>query len=380
LIFGQKASWQLAVKPVYSAALQDTDNEDKVMLRNCSIRAHQATRAIAMALLIGAASSPALAVSVNEMVVWSAVNQPLRMDIELVDLQGANLRDLSVSVASESEHGRAGLTRPSWANNVSFKIIVLPSGKVIARAVSSEAVDAEFVSFMVLIRAAGVGQLQQVASKVRSNGAEPLASPDATPVAPRSQSVEPAPARAAEPVAPVFADKPFKPTVAPKPVVAPTPQPVAKPAAVAKPVAAPKPVVTPAPVVVEPVVASPSPAPAELVAAAEEDNAEVMADVGLEPTLESLQADRTQILQQITDLQTRVTELDQQIAALSPETLPESETAVALEESETSPAEPEDASKVKLLGYTYFSNVLLVFLGLFLTGMFITERIRARKG
>lgn len=344
------------------------------MPRTCFTRA---PHALALALIMATVSTPALAVSVNDMVVWSATNQPLRMDIELVDLQGANLRDLSVSVASSAEHARVGLSRPDWADNVRFKIIALPSGKVIARATSSAAVDSDFVSFMVSIRAAGIGQLQQVASKVSSEGAEPLAPAQAAAVAPRSEPSKPAPT--------AFADTPTaKPATKPAATTAPAVKPfVAAPATASASAPAlkaiPKPVATPAPVVTAPVAAQPSPEPAELVAAAEADNAEVLADVGAEPTLESLQAERTQILQQITDLQTRVTELDQQIAALNPEAIPESETATALAETETSPAELEEAAKTKLLGYTYFSNVLLVFLGLFLVGMFITERIRARK-
>jgi hypothetical protein len=364
LVLSKNASWQLRVKTLYSAALQDTDNEDKVMPRT---RFTRAPHALALALMMATVSSPALAVSVNDMVVWSATNQPLRMDIELVDLQGANLRDLSVSVASSAEHARVGLSRPDWADNVRFKIIALPSGKVIARATSSAAVEGDFVSFMVSIRAAGIGQLQQVASKVSSDGAEPLAPAQAAAVAPRS---EPSQAAAA-----AFTDKP-----AAKPAIKPAAKPAAAPAPAPAPKAAPKPVAAPVPVVAAPVAVQPSPEPAELVAAAEADSAEVLADVGAEPTLESLQSERTQMLQQITDLQTRVTELDQQIAALNPEAMPESETATALAETENSPAELEEAAKTKLLGYNYFSNVLLVFLGLFLTGMFITERIRARKG
>ena len=336
------------------------------MPRNCSVRAHYA---LALALLLGTATTPALAVSVNDMVVWSATNQPLRMDVELVDLQGANVRDLSVVVASAAEHERVGLKRPDWADSVRFKIISSADGKVVARASSSAAVSSEFVSFMVSIRAAGIAQLQQVASKVSSSGAEPLVSAKAEPVAARSERAEPA--------ATEFADKPV---VKPAPVVKSGP--VAKPASAPKPAVADTPVVKaapkPAPAPVE--VPTPSPAPAELVAAAEADNEEVLADVGAEPTLESLQAERTQILQQITELQTRASELDQQINALSPETMPETETATALAETDTSSVVPEEEAKTKVQGHTYFANVLLVFLGLFIFGMAALDRVRARLG
>lgn len=331
------------------------------MLRNCSPRTLRRTGTLALSLLLAGMSLPAQAISVDNMVVWSASSKPLRMDIELVDLQGTDLRDIRIDVASAAEHARMGLTRPEWADGVRFKVISLDSGKVIARASSGNAIDADFVSFLVSIRGSGLAQLQQVASKVSANGAEPLASPQAEPVAPRVARKEPAPVAAA-----VFADKP-----AAKPAVV-----EAKPApVVVKPVAAPK----PAAVVAEPVAAVPAPAPADMVAAAEADNAEVLADVGAEPTLESLQAERAQLLQQVTDLQTRLTELDQQITALNPEAMPATETPTALAEAETSPAEPEDATKVKLLGYSYFSNVMLVLLGLFLLGMAGMDRMRASK-
>lgn len=338
------------------------------MPRICTPRTLRHTGAMALALLLGGAALPAQAISVNDMVVWSASNKPLRMDIELVDLQGARLSDISLSVASSAEHERVGLTRPAWADSVSFKVIALGSGKVIARASSSQSVDADFVSFLVSIRGAGLGQLQQVASKVSADGAEPLASPQAEPVAPRAEK---APAAAA------FADKPVVKPVA-KPVLveslpaAPAPAPVVKAAPAPKPVAAVKPAPAPAPVAAS----ASNPEPAELVAAAEADNAEVLADVGTEPTLESLQAERTQLQQQVTDLQTRLTELDQQIAALNPEAMPASETPTALAEAETSPAEPVEG---KLLGYTYFSNLMLVLLAVLMSGMVVLDRMRASK-
>lgn len=322
------------------------------MPRNCSIRTHHA---LALVFLLGSVATPALAVSVNDMVVWSAANQPLRMDIELVDLRGADVRDLRVSVASDNEHERVGLTRPSWADSVRFTIIALPSGKIIARATSSAVVSADFVSFMVSIRGAGISQLQQVASKVTAGGAEPIAAPDAQAVLPRRE-LEPD----AKPAATSFADKPMVKAV---------------PAATPKPAAAPAPVAKPAPTSVA---EAPSPAPAELVAAAEADNDMVLADVGSEPTLESLQAEREQVQQQITDLQARVTELDQQINALNPEIMPETETATALAEAEASPVASDEEAKVKLPGFSYFSNVLLILLGLFISGMVVLDRLRAR--
>ena len=337
------------------------------MLRTCTPHRLRQTGALALALAFGGIALPAQAVSVNDMVVWSASNKPLRMDIELVDLQGVRVSDIRLSIASSAEHERVGLTRPEWADSVSFKVIALDSGKVIARASSSKAVDADFVSFLVSIRGAGIGQLQQVASRVSADGASPLASPQAESVAPRTE--KPAPVKA-------FADKPVsKPVLVEDRVAAPAPAPapVVKAAPALKPAPVPKPV---APVAPAPVAAvAPSPEAAELVAAAQADNAEVLADVGTEPTLESLQAERIQLLQQVTDMQTRLTELDQQIAALNPEAMPATETPTALAEAETSPAEPVEP---KMLGYSYFSNIMLGLLAIFMSGMILLDRLRAR--
>ena len=339
------------------------------MLRTCTSRRLRQTGTLALALAFGGIALPAQAISVNDMVVWSASNKPLRMDIELVDLQGVRVSDIRLSIASSAEHERVGLTRPEWADSVSFKVIALDSGKVIARASSGKAVDADFVSFLVGIHGAGIGQLQQVASRVSADGATPLASPQAESVAPRAEKAA---------AVTVFADKPVsKPVLVEDRVAAPAPAPApvvkAAPALKPAPVPVPKPV---APVAPAPVAAvAPSPEAAELVAAAQADNAEVLADVGTEPTLESLQAERIQLLQQVTDMQTRLTELDQQIAALNPEAMPATETPTALAEAETSPAEPVEP---KMLGYSYFSNIMLGLLAIFMSGMILLDRLRAR--
>lgn len=326
------------------------------------------TAAFALALALGGMALPAQAISVNDMVVWSASNKPLRMDIALADLQGVNLRNVSLSVASAAEHARVGLTRPEWADSISFKIIPVNSGMAVARAISSQAIEGDFVTFLVSIRGGGVAQLQQVASKVSASGAEPLISVQAESVPARAEQV-------AEPAPTVFADKPVA-KVQSKPTPKPTPKPVAvevreAPAPVAKAAVAPAP--TPAPVAAP---AATTPAPAELVTAAEADNSEVLADVGAEPTLDSLQAERIQLLQQVTDIQTRLTALDQQIAALSPESVPASETPTALAEAATSPDEPLEP---KALGYTYFSNIMLGLLAVFMAGMALLDRVRASK-
>ena len=63
------------------------------MPRICTPSTLRQTGAMALALMLGGAALPAQAISVNDMVVWSPNNKPLRMDVELVDLKGTDLRD-----------------------------------------------------------------------------------------------------------------------------------------------------------------------------------------------------------------------------------------------------------------------------------------------
>lgn len=117
---------------------------------------------LALAVLV-AMSAPAGAVAVNDMAVWSEAGAPLRMDIELADVNPARLGDASVRVASAEDHERLGVTRPGWADQVRFKLIKTASGKLVARATTSAAVPGDYVSFLVYIRADGQSRLQQVA-------------------------------------------------------------------------------------------------------------------------------------------------------------------------------------------------------------------------
>jgi hypothetical protein len=166
-------------------------------------------------------SATAQAFTVENMSAWSAAKQPLRMDIELGDLAITNANEVQVRVASEAEHARLGLTRPSWGDNVRFQMITLPNFHVVARATTADAFPDERVSFVVNISTAGEGRLQQVGSAL---GLQPIAAKNPPPerpvikITPEKRPVEvvdskPAASNAVKPVSIQSQAKPYNPTV-----------------------------------------------------------------------------------------------------------------------------------------------------------------------
>lgn len=186
-------------------------------------------QAMCLALAAFGLSATAQAFTVENMSAWSVANQPLRMDIELSGLSVAYASEVQVRVASEEDHARLGLTRPSWANSVRFQMITLPNYRVVARATTVSAIADDPVSFVAEIRTPSEGRLQQVGSAL---GLQPIAAKNPAPertVTPRKTA---APAVTLSQPAPQA--KPFSPSAESLPAAAP----LAKPTATAKPASA----------------------------------------------------------------------------------------------------------------------------------------------
>ncbi len=65
-------------------------------------------------------SALASALGLGEITLHSALNQPLRADIALVDVTGVGEGDLSASLASPDDFSRAGVERVFFLNNLRF--------------------------------------------------------------------------------------------------------------------------------------------------------------------------------------------------------------------------------------------------------------------
>lgn len=313
-----------------------------------------------------ALSGPVAAIGVNNMVAWSASDKPLRMDIELTDLGAARAADVTVRVASAADHARLGLTRPAWADDVSFRVLASSDQRVIVRASTSQPVSGDSVNFLVEIQALGGGSLQQLASSL-SDSASPLASPSARPVERQPWSSS----------ASDFADKPVtRPRPKAKPVAKAAPAPVAAPAAAPEPAPAPAPApvpvakAAPAPVPVAKAAPAAAPAPAATPAAATTAAAPaaVADSTGAAPVGEA-----------VVDGQAVVDPaVDATMDAAAPADDATMAAADTMEATETS--EPEaapEANQASLEGPTgQMELLMIVLLGLMLGGAFLIEYIK----
>ncbi|MFL6534799.1 MAG: FimV family protein, partial [Pseudomonas sp.] len=105
---------------------------------------------INVSVVVGALGFPALAsaLGLGEITLHSALNQPLRADIALVDAAGLSEGDLSASLASPDDFSRAGVERIFFLNNLRFTP-VLRGGRSFIRVTSSKPVEEPFLNFLV---------------------------------------------------------------------------------------------------------------------------------------------------------------------------------------------------------------------------------------
>ncbi|RON60725.1 FimV/HubP family polar landmark protein [Pseudomonas fluorescens] len=93
-------------------------------------------------------STLSLALGLGDITVHSALNQPLKADIALVDVGGLTQNDLSVSLATADEFGRAGVERVFFLNDLKFTPI-LHGNRQMIRVTSSKPVNEPFLNFLV---------------------------------------------------------------------------------------------------------------------------------------------------------------------------------------------------------------------------------------
>lgn len=108
-------------------------------------------------------STPAWAVSVGDMRALSALGEPLRMELELVDLQGARVSEIQLAPAQAADYARLGLIAPVGSDTVSFAVSS-SAGHVLAQLTSPQVQTDPHVSLLVQISWPGAVRLQQVAA------------------------------------------------------------------------------------------------------------------------------------------------------------------------------------------------------------------------
>lgn len=161
-------------------------------------------------LLAGAAvtySAWAPALGLGEITLHSALNQPLRADIALVDAAGVEENQLSVSLATADEFSRAGVDRPFFLNHLKFTP-VLRGNRSVIQVTSNKPVSEPFLNFLVQLNQPNGRLLREYTLLI-----DPPGAPGVVPAADEAASGSPA-----------SAFPRVKPVVAPSPVARTTPE------------------------------------------------------------------------------------------------------------------------------------------------------------
>ncbi|MHC8355227.1 FimV/HubP family polar landmark protein [Pseudomonas sp. LB3P81] len=281
---------------------------------------HVVLRWCARLLLAGGAvtySALAPALGLGEITVHSALNQPLVVDIALVDAAGLEEGDLSVSLATADEFSRAGVERVFFLNDLKFTPI-LRGNQSLIRVSSSKVVDEPFLNFLVQLNQPNGRVLREYTVLI-----DPPGTPGIVPVADEPVSSSP--------------NSPF-PSV--QPATAPSPE-ANKPAPTVEPAVVP---------VIDPL--------------AEQLAASVLQNQQLQTTVDELnvklQAQDEQIAgqkKQIIELETRLVEV-QQAPPVTPQAVAPAPVAVQ---------EPETSDWPLIVG-------LLALVALLLVGLFVRRQ------
>jgi pilus assembly protein FimV len=154
-------------------------------------------------LLAGAAvtySAWAPALGLGEITLHSALNQPLRADIALVDAAGLEENQLSVSLATADEFSRAGVDRAFFLNDLKFTPVLRGNRRVI-QVTSSKPVSEPFLNFLVQINQPNGRLLREYTVLI-----DPPGAPGVVPAT--DEAVSSSPASAFPSVQPVLAPSP----------------------------------------------------------------------------------------------------------------------------------------------------------------------------
>ncbi|NUU35743.1 FimV/HubP family polar landmark protein [Pseudomonas sp. C2B4] len=174
-------------------------------------------------LLAGTAvtwSALASALGLGEITLHSALNQPLRADIALLDVAGLEEGDLSVSLASVEEFSRAGVERVFFLNDLKFTP-VLRGNRNLIQVTSSKPVNEPFLNFLVQLKQPNGRLLREYTVLIDLPGTPGIVPASDEPLASRPESAFPS-------VQPAVAPVPAPKDPLPKPAAAAAPDPLAE--------------------------------------------------------------------------------------------------------------------------------------------------------
>ncbi|MBW4793117.1 FimV/HubP family polar landmark protein [Pseudomonas tolaasii] len=141
---------------------------------------------LAIAAASALSSGMAQALQLGEMTLKSKLNQPLSVEIELLDVGGLTASEITPSLASDQAFVDAGVDRQAFLNDLTFTPVVNPSGRSVVRVTSSKPLPDSYVRFLLQVQWPN-GRLMRdysvLLDPAKFDQAAPTASP--TPAAPR---------------------------------------------------------------------------------------------------------------------------------------------------------------------------------------------------
>jgi pilus assembly protein FimV len=107
---------------------------------------------LAIAAASALSSGMAQALQLGEMTLKSKLNQPLSVDIELLDVGGLTASEITPSLASSQAFVDAGVDRQAFLNDLTFTPVINPAGRSVVRVTSSKPLPDSYVRFLLQVQ------------------------------------------------------------------------------------------------------------------------------------------------------------------------------------------------------------------------------------
>ncbi|MBT0626113.1 peptidoglycan-binding protein [Pseudomonas fluorescens] len=107
---------------------------------------------LAIAAASALSSGMAQALQLGEMTLKSKLNQPLAVEIELLDVGGLAASEITPSLASDQAFVDAGVDRQAFLNDLTFTPVINPNGRSVVRVTSSKPLPDSYVRFLLQVQ------------------------------------------------------------------------------------------------------------------------------------------------------------------------------------------------------------------------------------
>ncbi len=107
---------------------------------------------LAIAAASALSSGMAQALQLGEMTLKSKLNQPLAVEIELLDVGGLTASEITPSLASSQAFVDAGVDRQAFLDDLTFTPVVNPNGRSVVRVTSNKPLPDSYVRFLLQVQ------------------------------------------------------------------------------------------------------------------------------------------------------------------------------------------------------------------------------------